>query len=197
MLVPAWSQPPLCSLCLQRDTTQAPGAEGAGTHPRLTPTLLGERSCLSTRTHTTVAPTPVIAFTPTPSYALRWAPYLAWLPAALPRLPLFWPLESLEGLAGTAAADKFTGAHSLGDRSTHSLGDRSTFVEPPAQARLSMIHQAKCLTNLHAHAQHKNKVVLNVQRLYCLPKRQYSKQQATLVCGRHALVGKLWQRAWC
>ena len=70
-------------------------------------------------------------------------------------------------------------------------------MEPPAQARLSMINQAKCLTNLHTHAQYKNKVVLNVQRLYYLPKRQYSKQQATLVCEWHASAGKLWQRAWC
>ena len=44
---------------------------------------------------------------------------------------MFWPAEALEGLAGTAAADKLAGAHSL--------GDQDAFVEPPAEARLSMI----------------------------------------------------------
>ena len=79
----------------------------------------------------------MIAFIYAPSYAHRWAPYLAWLPAALPRLPMFWPLESLEGLAGTAAADKLSGAHSL--------EDQNMFVEPPAQAWLSMTAQSSCL----------------------------------------------------
>ncbi len=56
---------------------------------------------------------------------LRWAAYLDFLPAALPRLPLFWPPEELPLLAGTAAADKLAGTYAL----------EGAFVEPPAEVR--------------------------------------------------------------
>lgn len=80
----------------------------------------------------------MIAFTSAPLYALRWAPYLAWLPTALPRLPMFWPLESLERLAGAAAADKLVDAQPF--------ENQSIFVEPPAQARLSTTDQSNRIT---------------------------------------------------
>jgi SET domain-containing protein 6 len=38
-----------------------------------------------------------------------WAPYLAFLPADMSHMPLYWSDEELEQLRGTAAHDKMVG----------------------------------------------------------------------------------------
>ncbi|KAK9840616.1 hypothetical protein WJX81_004608 [Elliptochloris bilobata] len=93
--------------CIARELARAglshragPDKEAAG----LMLAVLAERHCLSS----------------------RWAPYLAWLPKSLPRLPLSWPQDALALLAGTAAADKLDGKWARS----------GAFVEPPAEVEV-------------------------------------------------------------
>lgn len=119
--------------------------------------------------------------------ALRWAPYLAWLPAALPHLPMFWPPEALERLAGTAAADKLAG--------TRSLEDQDAFVEPPAEAWLGWNQGKACLTFLLFHAQShcQGGGVCLEAVLFAQAVRNLQPASNTIVCERMRWhVGELW-----